>query len=78
MLPAFPFGTDLTTDELHIVTALKRLKHATRHPVELVQMVVKSLLDGKEAPQAYLQRLGLDDARNFKTMFIRKLFAGNL
>ena len=78
LLPAFPFGTDLTTDELHIVTALKRLKHATRHPVELVQMVVKSLLDGKEAPQAYLQRLGLDDARNFKTMFIRKLFAGNL
>ena len=78
LLPAFPFGTDLTTDELHIVTALKRLKHATRHPVELVHMVVKSLLEGKEAPQAYLQRLGLDDARSFKTMFIRKLFAGNL
>ncbi len=78
MLPAFPFGTDLTADELHIVTALKRMKHATRHPVELVQLVVKSLLEGKEAPQAYLQRLGLDDARSFKTMFIRKLFAGNL
>jgi acyl-CoA hydrolase len=78
LLPAFPFGTDLTPDELHIVMALKRLKRATQHPVELVAMAVKSLLDNKEAPQAYLQRLGLDDATSFKQMFIRKLFAGNL
>ena len=78
MLPAFPFGTDLTADELHIVTALKRLKRATQHPVDLVTMAVKSLWDGKEAPPAYLQRLGLDEATSFKAMFIRKLFAGNL
>ena len=78
MLPAFPFGTDLTADELHIVTALKRLKRATQHPVDLVTLAVKSLWDGKEAPPAYLQRLGLDEATSFKAMFIRKLFAGNL
>ena len=78
LLPAFPFGTDLTPDELHIVTALKRLKRATEHPVELVTMAVKSLWEGKEAPHAYLERLGLDDAHDFKQMFIRKLFAGNL
>ena len=29
LLPDFPFGTDLTDDELHIVRALKRIKHAT-------------------------------------------------
>lgn len=78
MLPAFPFGTDLTPDELHIVTALKRLKHATQHPVELVTLALKSLWEGKEAPPAYLERLGLAEADSFKTMFIRKLFAGNL
>ncbi len=78
VLPAFPFGTDLTAEELHIVTALKRLQRATRHPVELVTMALKSLWDGKEAPVAYLQRLGLDEARGFKDLFIRKLFAGNL
>lgn len=78
MLPAFPFGTDLTADELHIVTALKRLKRATQHPVDLVTMAVKSLWEGREAPPAYLQRLGLDEANSFKAMFIRKLFAGNL
>jgi acyl-CoA hydrolase len=78
LLPDFPFGTDLTDDELHIVRALKRLKHATNHPVELVSMALTSLWEGKDAPTAYLQRLGLDDAKSFKQMFIRKLFAGNL
>jgi acyl-CoA hydrolase len=78
LLPAFPFGTDLTPDELHIVTALKRLQRATRHPVELVTLAVRSLWESKEAPHAYLERLGLADAHSFKDMFIRKLFAGNL
>ena len=63
---------------MHIVTALKRLKHATQHPVELVSLAVRSLWQDKPAPQAYLARLGLDDAHSFKTMFIRRLFAGNL
>ncbi len=78
LLPAFPFGTDLTADELHIVTALKRLKRATKNPLELVQMTVKSLWAGKTAPPAYLERLGLAEASSFKDMFVRKLFAGNL
>jgi len=78
LLPAFPFGTDLTADELHIVTALKRLKKATQHPIELVTMAVRTLWEGKEAPHAYLERLGLDEARSFKDLFISRLFAGNL
>ncbi|MBP7913879.1 MAG: hypothetical protein KAZ63_00920, partial [Vitreoscilla sp.] len=78
LLPDFPFGTDLTEDELHIVRALKRLKRATQHPVELVSMAVRSLWESRDAPPAYLERLGLDDATSFKKMFIRKLFAGNL
>ncbi|MBX3655332.1 MAG: acetyl-CoA hydrolase [Ramlibacter sp.] len=78
LLPDFPFGTDLTPDELHIVRALKRMQHATTHPVELVSMVLKSLWSDREAPPAYLQRLGLDEAGSFKKLFLRKLFSGNL
>jgi acyl-CoA hydrolase len=78
LLPGFPFGTDLTADELKIVAALRRLKKATQHPVELVGMVLRSVWEGREAPPAYLQRLGLDEAQGFKAMFLRKLFAGNL
>jgi hypothetical protein len=78
LLPDFPFGTDLTDDELHIVRALKKLKHATQHPMELVEMTLRSLWEGKEAPPAYLERLGLAEAHSFKDLFVRRLFAGNL
>lgn len=78
LLPDFPFGTDLTEDELKIVRALKRLKHASQHPAELVTLILKSLWEGKEAPQPYLERLGLTDAHSFKDLFVRRLFAGNL
>jgi acyl-CoA hydrolase len=78
LLPDFPFGTDFTDDELHIVRALKKLKHASQHPTELVTMALRSLWEGKEAPTAYLERLGLADAHSFKDLFVRRLFAGNL
>jgi hypothetical protein len=78
LLPDFPFGTDLTDDELHIVKALKKLKHATHHPAELLTLAVRSLWEGKAAPQAYLERLGLADAHSLKDLVVRRLFAGNL
>jgi hypothetical protein len=78
LLPDFPFGTDLTDDELHIVRALKKMKHASHHPTEMVSMAVKSLWEGKDAPHAYLERLGLAEAHSFKDLFVRRLFAGNL
>jgi len=43
-----------------------------------VTMAVRTLWEGKEAPHAYLERLGLDEARSFKDLFISRLFAGNL
>ena len=78
LLPDFPFGTDLTDEELHMVRAMKKMKHAGNHPSELLTMAVKSLWEGKEAPQAYLERLGLADAHSFKDLLIRRLFSGSL
>jgi hypothetical protein len=78
LLPDFPFGTDLTADELRILGALRQMQHASQHPAELVAMLVKSLWTGRDAPPAYLQRLGLDDATSLRKMMMRKLFAGNL
>ncbi|MCV2368932.1 acetyl-CoA hydrolase/transferase C-terminal domain-containing protein [Roseateles oligotrophus] len=78
VLPDFPFGTDLTVDELTIVRALKKLKHASQHPVELVGMILQSLGSEKPVPTAYLERLGLADAKSFKDLFVRRLFASNL
>ena len=78
VLPDFPFGTDLDADELIIVRTLKKLKHASRHPVELVGMILRSLGPEKPVPPAYLERLGLAEAKSFKDLFIKRLFASNL
>ena len=78
LLPDFPFGTDLTDDELRMVRSMKKIKHAAEHPAELLTMAIKSLWEGKEAPAAYLERLGLADAHSFKDLLVRRLFAGNL
>jgi acyl-CoA hydrolase len=78
LLPDFPFGTDLTADELRILGALRQMQHASQHPAELVAMLIKSLWTDREAPPAYLQRLGLNDATSLRKMLMRKLFAGNL
>ncbi|MBZ8138782.1 acetyl-CoA hydrolase [Rubrivivax gelatinosus] len=78
LLPEFPFGTDLSDDEIRIVRALKKLKHASEHPAELLQMTVRSLWDGREAPRPYLERLGLAEAHSLRDLFVRRLFANNL
>ena len=78
LLPDFPFGTDLTEDELHMVRAMKKMKRASHHPSELLTMAVKSLWEGKEAPPAYLERLGLAEVHSFKDRVMRRLFANNL
>ena len=78
LLPDFPFGTDLTDDELHMVRAMKKMKQASHHPSQLLTMAVKSLWEGKEAPPAYLERLGLAEVHSFKDRVMRRLFAGNL
>ena len=78
MLPDYPFGTDLTDDELRMVRVMQKIKHASQHPTELLTMAVKSLWEGREAPPAYLERLGLTEAHSFKDLLIRRLFSGNV
>ena len=78
MLPDYPFGTDLTDDELRMVKAMQKIKHASQHPAELLTMAIKSLWDDKQAPAGYLERLGLSEAHSFKDLLIRRLFSGNV
>ncbi|RTL39090.1 MAG: acetyl-CoA hydrolase [Burkholderiales bacterium] len=78
LLPGFPFGTDLTDDEVRLVAVLRRLKKSLHHPVALVSAVVRGAGPGRSVPPAYLERLGLDEARGFKALLLRRLFAGNL
>jgi hypothetical protein len=78
LLPDFPFGTDLTKEELRLVDALKKLKHASDHPAQLLSVAFKSLCENKQVPHAYLERLGLADSSSFKDALVRRFLAGNL
>ena len=63
--------------ELHCRSNFSFLSGAS-HPGELVQLAFRALWEGKEAPHAYLERLGLAEAHSLKDLVIRRLFAGNL
>ncbi len=72
----------ISPDELVIFGALTRLQHSAEHPLELVKLLldatVGQALGHKEAPERYLERLGLKDAHGLKDRLMRALFAGNL
>jgi len=78
LLPDFPFGTDFTDDELTIVRALQKLKHATEHPLELVKMILGNIFSDKQVPEKYLERMHLEEAHSIKLKLLKKLFVGNL
>ena len=82
LLPDFPLGTDFTDDELVIVRALARLKRSSEHPLELVKMLIEGameqVLDHKNVPDRYLDRMGLNEAHGLKDKLMRTLFVGNM
>lgn len=77
LLPDFPFGTDFTPDELKIVRALQKLKHAVEHPLELVSLVMHGLFGEKNVPDKYLERMGFTEVHGLRQRLMRTLFVGN-
>lgn len=78
LLPDFPFGHDFTEDELVILAALQKLKASSSHPLELLKTLVASLLDDREIPERFLERMGFDETDSLQEKLLRKVFAGNL
>ncbi len=78
VLPDFPFGTDFTDDELHIVHALTQLKASVSNPIDLVKTLISSVFRSEPVPDRYLERMNLDHPQNLKQRLMRQLFSGNL
>ncbi len=78
LLPDFPFGTDFTDDEIHIVKALKKLKASIGHPLELLKVIFQNMDDDSEDTERYLERMHLDELDGIKMRLLRRLFVGNL
>ncbi|MBB4844841.1 acyl-CoA hydrolase [Paucibacter oligotrophus] len=77
-LPDYPFGSDLDADELKMARALKQLKALGDKPLASLGPILRGLLSRRQAPAAYLQRLGLDGRLGFRNWLIKKLFAAQL
>jgi acyl-CoA hydrolase len=78
LLPGFPFGTDFTPEELEIVKILQRMKESSEHPLQMIKALFSSVSEEKTVPQAWLERMQLDQPDSLKQKLLRQLFIGNV
>ncbi len=77
LFQAFPFGTDLTDEEIFIGKALKILQRKNQKPVTMLWTICKAVLSpADQKPYAkYLRRMKLDKTSGFKEKLYQKLLS---
>jgi acyl-CoA hydrolase len=75
LLPAYPFGTDLTDKELALASSLKHIKAMTEEPKSFAYNMLRALLHkaDEHKAQPYLERLGLEHPDSSKEFIIQQL-----
>ncbi|MCP4467306.1 MAG: hypothetical protein GY813_11230 [Halieaceae bacterium] len=75
LFKTFPFGTDLSDEEIFVGKALKILKKKKQNTPVMIATVLKALLTRTDPRpyQKYLQRMGLDKANSFEEKLYQKL-----
>lgn len=78
LFPAFPFGTDLTEQEIIVGRALKVLKKKLHDKKELAKVLLKGM--GESAQEEHyiipLRRMGLEHPKNMKERIYQRLLLG--
>jgi len=76
----YPFGTDLTTEEIHLSKALKHLQARTATLGGRVQMFAAALARGHSSDlhASCLRRMGLDRPRSIRERLLRRLVVAAL
>ncbi len=79
-LPAYPFGTDLTAEEIALVPAMTLLKNAQSSVLELARIAARGAPWSSPTAQerALLRRLALDPPKSAKERFTAALVLGAL
>jgi hypothetical protein len=74
LFPAFPFGTDLTNEEIVLKSALEYLKHASAHKRGLIPRrgVLRKVIDVPHGARPYLDRMQLDAPRTVKERILQR------
>jgi acyl-CoA hydrolase len=74
LFPLFPFGTDLTNEEVALKRALEHLKHAITHKRGLIPRrgVLRKVIDVPNDARPYLDRMKLDAPRTVKERVLQR------
>jgi acyl-CoA hydrolase len=75
LFKTFPFGTDLTEEEIYVGRALKILKKKKQNTPVMIATILKAFLTRTDPSpyRKYLQRMGLDEADSFEEKLYQKL-----
>ncbi|MEH6587811.1 MAG: acetyl-CoA hydrolase/transferase C-terminal domain-containing protein [Halioglobus sp.] len=75
VLPDYPFGTELTSDELALAASLRRIKALSEEPAQFISSTFKALLhhSDEDAARPFLERLHLDHPETTKDFLIKQL-----
>ncbi len=75
LLPDYPFGTELTTQEIALSASLRRVKALTEEPTQLLKALFKALISSTDHRDAkpYLERLNLEHPGISKDLLIQQL-----
>jgi hypothetical protein len=75
LLPDYPFGTDLTEQELALASSLRRIKALSEEPTQFIATVFKALLHkaSQEAAKPFLERIQLEHPETTKDFLIQQL-----
>ena len=75
LLPAYPFGTQLTPEELTLSASLRRIKALSEDPAQFLKEVARALLHrgDKEAARPWLERIHLMHPDSSKEFIVQQL-----
>jgi hypothetical protein len=75
LLPAYPFGTDLTPQEIALGASLRKIKALSNEPAHFLTTAFKALLHkgDEEAARPFLERIHLEHPETTKDFLIQQL-----
>ncbi len=75
LLPDYPFGTQLTEQEITLAASLRRVKALTEDPRHLIKAAFKALLHNTdhEAAKPFLERIDLEHPNTSKDFLVKQL-----
>ena len=75
LLPAYPFGTDLTGQELALAASLRKIKALSEEPAQFIGAAFKALLHhpDEEAARPFLERIHLEHPETTRDFLLQQL-----